>query len=133
MNEQIDPALLAALSNAARHPRTENLAIVALQLIAERVEAIWPTDGPEVGHWIRTVADALLANAVHAAEQGPAPGQELPAITATAAADDGQHPELEVPAKGRRARTVKGQYRGDDPATPDVNEAYIDPDSTTTD
>jgi len=30
-------------------------------------------------------------------------------------------------AKPKRARTVKGQYQGDNPATPDVNEAYVQP------
>ncbi len=29
-------------------------------------------------------------------------------------------------ATRKRARTVKGQYQGDDQATPDVNEAFVD-------
>ena len=28
-------------------------------------------------------------------------------------------------ATKRRARTKKGTYKGDDPSTPDVNEAYV--------
>lgn len=31
-------------------------------------------------------------------------------------------------ATKKRARTVKGQFQGDDPATPDANEAYVQED-----
>tara|TARA_Y100000401_G_scaffold44062_1_gene33712 strand:+ start:780 stop:1097 length:318 start_codon:yes stop_codon:yes gene_type:complete len=30
--------------------------------------------------------------------------------------------------KPERARTATGQYKADDPSTPDVNEAYVQPD-----
>ena len=30
--------------------------------------------------------------------------------------------------KPERARTATGQYKSDDPSTPDVNEAYVQPD-----
>ena len=30
--------------------------------------------------------------------------------------------------KAERARTATGQYKADDPSTPDVNEAYVQPD-----
>jgi hypothetical protein len=36
-------------------------------------------------------------------------------------------PEVETPAKPVRARTQKGKFQGDDPATPDVNEAWETP------
>ena len=128
----MDLALLSALRKAALHPCPEDRVIIALQLIAERVEAIWPTDGVEVASWIRAAAAALHMDAVEAAEQTPAaePGAPAPADVV---AEGSQQLEPEAPAKGRRARTVKGQYRGDDPATPDVNEAYADSTSTTTD
>jgi hypothetical protein len=29
------------------------------------------------------------------------------------------------PATKKRSRTAKGEYQGDDPATPDVNEAWV--------
>lgn len=34
--------------------------------------------------------------------------------------------EKEVPATGERARNSKGHFVADDPATPSVNEAYVD-------
>jgi hypothetical protein len=30
------------------------------------------------------------------------------------------------PATKKRSRTAKGEFQGDDPATPDVNEAWVD-------
>ena len=32
----------------------------------------------------------------------------------------------EPPAKPKRARTKKGQFKADDPSTPNVNEAWVD-------
>jgi hypothetical protein len=37
------------------------------------------------------------------------------------------NPAGEEPAKPVRARTEKGKFQGDDPATPDVNEAWETP------
>ena len=34
-------------------------------------------------------------------------------------------PKEPAPAK-KRARTTKGQFQGDDPATPEVNEAFVE-------
>jgi hypothetical protein len=35
--------------------------------------------------------------------------------------------EVETPAKPVRARSQKGKFQGDDPTTPDVNEAWKTP------
>ena len=35
-------------------------------------------------------------------------------------------PEKKAPAKKKRARNADGTLKGDDPSTPDVNEAYED-------
>ena len=36
-----------------------------------------------------------------------------------------QRKQKELATAGKRARTKKGQYVGDDPSTPDYNEAYV--------
>ena len=49
------------------------------------------------------------------------PGQPLPFV-----------PPLDEPArasKRTRARNQDGEFRADDPATPDVNEAFVAPDA----
>jgi hypothetical protein len=49
------------------------------------------------------------------------------AVAATEAPAPQPEPEPEAqPRKRSRARTGKGQYQGDDPGTPDVNEAWAE-------
>lgn len=48
-----------------------------------------------------------------------------PEIVPPAAIEPPPEPVLSQPQLGRRrARTERGRFRGDDPATPDVNEAW---------
>lgn len=49
-------------------------------------------------------------------------GRAVPAEAAPAAEPG---PEAK-PRKRTRARTVAGQFQGDDPATPDANEAWVE-------
>lgn len=56
-------------------------------------------------------------------------GSSVPSEEDVAAAKAQQEPADEQPAEAaaksvKRARTKKGEFKGDDPTTPDVNEAF---------
>jgi len=56
-------------------------------------------------------------------------GSSVPSEEAVAAAKAQQEPAEQQPVEAaakpvKRARTKKGEFKGDDPTTPDVNEAF---------
>jgi hypothetical protein len=67
--------------------------------------------GSDVPEDVVAAAEAALA--------APAGGCPLPAAKTTTAKTKGSE------ARRLRARTKKGEFQADDPATPDVNEAWV--------
>lgn len=130
---EIDPALLSSLRNVALHPFPDQRSTLTLELIAARVEAIWPTDGAEMASWLRTVAAALDGVAPPETSPPPAPEAE-PVLQPAAPGPEPQEPQAQMPlphprGRGRRARTGRGRFQADDPATSHINEAYLPADS----
>lgn len=64
--------------------------------------------GSDVPDAVVAAAEAALAGACCVAPADPAPAPET------------------VKATKKRARTAKGQFQGDDPATTEVNEAFVE-------